>query len=773
MPARYTPPPPAPPPPPRRRGCGEHLLRLSVLALLVLGLAWVILVGVLHLPAYDARVGVSESVVGASSETYKPAIVATADLAHVAYITTEGCAPQHSCVVYDGVRSAEYEAFVTDVLHPAHQALVVSPNGQHLSYVGIRNHQYQAVIDGQASPWGDDFLLPNHQEVAVGRAPPPHLLSCSGWVAPDTHLCALKIGLVWQVRRNTEVYAEERDLAGQVEGERIGLEYASWRAASDLSGQHVAYTRGAPSGWQMVVDHVAGPTFGAIRALLFSPRSGRLAAWVRRDPPYDPKALVLRPGEWHIWLAGELYPPLSDKPLAPAQQAGRPYFHPVTDALVYVQGDHVMVNNTQLVPDPANPAPPGVMEINDFRCDPSYPHLAYVTTVRGTPSRTAEGVDRTRAQVACDQPGGPWWDKWYDGSAQWLGGDPPHWVCKVPRWVPLAALPPTRLAAAPPADPCLKFALVIDGQVGPLVDELPLTNGMNFTVRRPQMVPAFTRGGQHHAYPARVQDHWVVVRDGQLSAPYDQVDEVTFSRDDQHLIYAAAQSGKWQVYVDGQPTGPVCPLVDTPAGSHLLTLQLVGPQSQILAPVPTAASGVIAVQLAGQTVFASRDVRLLRAAPVGRHHLAVAAPQWSLLDLLLGYHTDDYCLYLDGQRVGPSFSSVPTQLSEPPLARFQAGEDRWDSTVWSADGRHAAVAIQQSQPWNADQRYTLAALWRGPGRATVLLDGHPGPDLEQLAVPDNLDGRRLFFRRDGTLSYLGWRDGQLIRVTHQRPPLAP
>lgn len=93
-----------------------------------------------------------------------------------------------------------------------------------------------------------------------------------------------------------------------------------------------------------------------------------------------------------------------------------------------------------------------------------------------------------------------------------------------------------------------EWRVVVDGVEGPSfgsIDE-----------KRP---PLFSPDSAHLAYVATKDRKKVVVLDGKVLGPFDDVEprSLGFSPDSRHLVWAAARKGKWALIVDGQETETV------------------------------------------------------------------------------------------------------------------------------------------------------------------------------------------------------------------------
>jgi len=62
----------------------------------------------------------------------------------------------------------------------------------------------------------------------------------------------------------------------------------------------------------------------------------------------------------------------------------------------------------------------------------------------------------------------------------------------------------------------------------------------------------FSRDGQHLAYTAYNDEHWVVVHDGKASQDFDKVQSPTFSNDSKHWAFAGRRGERWSLILDGK-----------------------------------------------------------------------------------------------------------------------------------------------------------------------------------------------------------------------------
>ena len=103
-----------------------------------------------------------------------------------------------------------------------------------------------------------------------------------------------------------------------------------------------------------------------------------------------------------------------------------------------------------------------------------------------------------------------------------------------------------------------KQFIILDNKEGPKLDEIVDGPGMVQSGTTPQIREqkgiVFSPDSQRLAYAGWVGKSAVLVVDGQISQPYDQIGMVGlfFSPDSQHLAYAAKKGKNWCVVVDSK-----------------------------------------------------------------------------------------------------------------------------------------------------------------------------------------------------------------------------
>jgi Tol biopolymer transport system component len=96
-----------------------------------------------------------------------------------------------------------------------------------------------------------------------------------------------------------------------------------------------------------------------------------------------------------------------------------------------------------------------------------------------------------------------------------------------------------------------KWEVVVDGQASAEYDGLFDVSFLSLESKGVK----FSSDNRRVAYAAKKGEKWSVVLDGQAGAEYDALEGLQFSTDGKHLIYEAKTDKKWSVVLDGQ-AGP-------------------------------------------------------------------------------------------------------------------------------------------------------------------------------------------------------------------------
>lgn len=101
--------------------------------------------------------------------------------------------------------------------------------------------------------------------------------------------------------------------------------------------------------------------------------------------------------------------------------------------------------------------------------------------------------------------------------------------------------------------------IVLDGKEGPMLDEIVdgparLPAGAGTAGLRGQSGIVFSPDSRHLAYAGWIGKDAVVVVDGTIGEPYDQIGMIGifFSADSRHVAYAAGKGSQWFVVIDGK-----------------------------------------------------------------------------------------------------------------------------------------------------------------------------------------------------------------------------
>lgn len=239
--------------------------------------------------------------------------------------------------------------------------------------------------------------------------------------------------------------------------------------------------------------------------------------------------------------------------------------------------------------------------------------------------------------------------------------------------------------------------VVVDGQEGPLFDELLSTTGERSLTAQNAVI--FSHDGEHYAYLARTGNEYILVKDGKevFRAPYWisalRYGKLAFSPMGKHLHFVAAEQraslgAVWRVVMDGKP-GP-----------------------EILQALPP--------------VFSPNDSR------------------WAYQARKIGSRDDEWLVVVDGKE-GPKDMLRPVFTGDGRLITTSAATADTPPQLW-VDGKVAikSPAIAE-KVWVAKtgSRYAAAAQVKAGGPLTLFIDGKA---VEGATDPQNVvfspDGKR-------------------------------
>jgi hypothetical protein len=261
-----------------------------------------------------------------------------------------------------------------------------------------------------------------------------------------------------------------------------------------------------------------------------------------------------------------------------------------------------------------------------------------------------------------------------------------------------------------------RSTVVVDGEAGPLIDELYNATGDRSLTANNSVI--FSRGGEHFAYLARVGDDYILIRDGKevyrgkywISAL--RYGELKFSPGGKHLSFVAAEQAPsgtvWHVVMDGK-AGPECLQVQPP-------------------------------------VFSADDSR------------------WVYLARKVGARDDDWFGVVDGRDAG-KIGLRPTFTGDNRLITVSAATASSGPQLL-VDGKSVFKATAMSEKiWVArtGPHYAVAAQLKAGAPMTLMLDGKP--------VSGGLDPQDVVFSPDGKryLALCHTASGNAIVLTDGKP----
>ncbi|MDO8588775.1 MAG: hypothetical protein Q7T82_17230 [Armatimonadota bacterium] len=458
---------------------------------------------------------------------------------HYAYFTK-----QHGkwVAVVDGQAGPGYDGFVLGVgvqNLPGTPTLIFSRDGKHAAYSQRKGKKWLVVVDGQPgpeydavgfltfSPDGERMAYYANDEVRGGMVVvdgQEHASETNAQFSPDGKYAT------YNVKTGGKGYTV---LDGQTGPEYDGIVQGSCIFSRD--GRRVAYaaTKGDKS--VVVVDGHPGPEYDAIwrGSLVFSPDGGHVAyvAWQGGDGQstvvLGEKSVVVvdgQPGPEYDFVPNLQFSPDGKRMAFVAHKGGRTFLLAGQPTYLTYLADYLKTKDEKSVVVVDGRPGPEYDYVSGVQFSADGSRVAYVAHKGEKSLAFADGK-----QMAYVPQKGEKCLAVVDGQPE-----PEYEGIQEP-----VILSPDGKRVAYAVQRSGKSAVVVDGQMGPEYDYV--------------MDLQFSPDGKHSAYQAQKGKKWFAVVDGQAGQEYDSLYPLRFSPDGKHVAYRAKKGKKWLVVMDGQP----------------------------------------------------------------------------------------------------------------------------------------------------------------------------------------------------------------------------